>query len=342
MTGSTRRSVALVACLIILAWSTALDPGSAARAAGPSVTPTPTLSASPTPTATYSLKPSDFALMVSPTRLVLGPGHAGTKQEIQVVNRGQSPLTVTAQKRNFSAGLNGSLNYQDTAPYSASTWLTIAPTTFVLPPGATQVVTATVAIPAEPDAGDHQVAIVFLVPAGQTTANVKINRGISIPLFVTVPGPTTDTTTLSGLDAPWFATRGPVQVTATVHNTGTVHHDFRAAAPLTMTAAGSTTAFPDFTVMRDADRDIATTWDPPLLCVCHPSVTMHNADGTIQTASIRVVVFPLLPVATVLVLLLLALVGLRWRRHRSARTATVHDDVDTDLPGSAESGGPGD
>lgn len=126
--------------------------------------------------------------MISPTRIVLGPADVGKTQEIQVVNRGQSPLTVTAQKRNFSAGLNGSLNYQDTAPYSASGWLTIAPNSFVLAPGATQVVTASVTVPPAPDAGDHQVAIIFLVPATQTTANVKINRGISIPMFVTVPG----------------------------------------------------------------------------------------------------------------------------------------------------------
>jgi P pilus assembly chaperone PapD len=335
MTGVMRRSVALTACLFVLAWSSALDPGSAASAAGPTVVPTPSASPTPTTTTTYKLKSSDFALMVSPTRIVLGPADAGTKQEIQVVNQGREPLTVTAQKRNFSAGLSGSLNYQESAPYSASEWVNVAPTTFELAPGATQVVTATVTVPSAPDAGDHQVAIVFLVPATQTAANVKINRGISIPMFVTVPGPTTDTTTLSGLDAPGFATRGPVRVTATMHNTGTVHHDFRAAEPLIMTAAGSTTAFPDFTVMRGADRNIETVWDPPILCVCHPSVTMHNADGTSQTASIRVVVFPVLPVAAAVVLLLLALVGFRWRRGRSGRLAA---DTGTDTDAGSDPG----
>jgi P pilus assembly chaperone PapD len=337
MTGIVRRSLALAGCLVVLAWSSALDPGSAASAAGPTVEPTPTTTASPTTTTSYKLKSSDFALTISPTRIVFGPADAGTKQEIHVVNQGQDSLTVTAQKRNFSAGVNGSLNYQESAPYSASQWVTISPTTFVLAPGATQVVTATVAVPSAPDAGDHQVAIVFLVPAGRTTANVKINRGISIPMFVTVPGPTTDTTTLSGLDAPGFATRGPVRVTATVHNTGTVHHDFRAADPLIMSAADSTTAFPDFTVMRGADRDIETMWDPPILCVCHPSVSMRNADGTIQTASIRVVVFPVLPVTAVVVLLLLALLGLRWRRGHAPQPATPDAE-----PGPTTTGGPAD
>lgn len=335
MTGRLRRGSATTAMLLLLGWFSAVALGPAAHAAGPSVTPSASPSASPTTTTSYKLKTSDFALMVSPTRMVLGPADAGTKQEIQVVNQGQAPLTVTAQKRNFSTGLNGSLNYRESAPYSASGWVTLAPTTFVVAPGATQIVTATVAVPTAPDVGDHQVAIVFLVPAGKTTANVKINRGISIPLLVTVPGPTTDTTTLSGLDAPGFATRGPVRVTATVHNTGTVHHDFRAAEPLTMTAGGSTSAFPDFTVMRGADRDIATAWDPPILCVCHPSVTMLNADGTSETASIRVVVFPVLPVATVVVLLLLALIGFRWRRGRSGRLVP-DNDPDTDMNTDAD------
>jgi len=266
MTDVLRRGRAVTACLLMLGWFSVVATGPAAYAAGPSATPTTTASstrsptASPTGTPTYKLKSTEFALMISLTRIVLGPADVGKTQEIQVVNRGQSPLTVTAQKRNFSAGLNGSLNYQDTAPYSASTWVTIAPTSFVIPSGGTQVVTASVAVPPAPDVGDHQVAIIFLVPAAQTTANVKINRGISIPMFVTVPGPTTDTTTLSGLAAPAFATGGPVHVTATVHNTGTVHRDFRAADPLTMTAAGSSSAFPDFTVMRGADRDIETAW----------------------------------------------------------------------------------
>jgi hypothetical protein len=187
-------------------------------------------------------------------------------------------------------------------------------------PGTAQTVTATITVPAGPEPGDHQVALVFLVPAGKGAGNIKINRGIGTPVYITVPGPIDDSASLSNLSAKGFATRGPVRLTATMNNTGNVHRDFRGATPLKVSGAGTAAPFPDFTVMRGSMRDISTTWNPPLICVCNPTVSFVNAAGTVQSSSVRVIVFPL-PLFGLIVGALLALgivIRVTRRRYRAS------------------------
>ena len=138
-----------------------------------------------------------------------------------------------------------------------------------------------------------------------------------------MPGTTDETSTLSDLAAPGYVLGGSdVAISAKVHDTGTVHRDFRGADRLVVSVDGTDTLFPDFTVMRGSTREISTMWNPPLMCVCHPTLGFANADGSRQSATVRVVVFPLHLVAFTLGgLLLLAvavIIGRRWYR------ATVH------------------
>lgn len=260
--------------------------------------------------------PPDFSLAISPTRLVVERGQAGVPQRIKVMNGGTSEMRVDVTKQNFTGGRDGSLIMAATAPWSASTWVDVTPTKLVIPAGETRVVTARITIPANREPGDHQVALVFLVPAKDTKANVKINRGIGTPVYVTVPGPIDDSATVKALDAGGFATGGPVDITATVKNTGTVHRDFRADTPLRVDASGTAEPFPDFTVMRGATRDIATTWDPPLMCICHPAVSITNAKGEVESKSVRVIVFPWPLVLIILAVLLLIAIAYRLARRR--------------------------
>jgi hypothetical protein len=306
---------AFAAFVLVSLWSVAPASGSVASASGP---PTP-VGSTPTSGTTYPKVDSDFSLTVSPTRLVVGQKDIGKVQKILVVNRGQLPVSVTVQKRNFTGGRDGALVFQEDAPYSASNWVTVSPTSFTVAPGVAQTVTATIKVPAGPEPGDHQVALVFLVPAGKTAGNIKVNRGIGTPVYITVPGPVDDSASLSNLSAKGFAMRGPVTLTATMNNTGTVHRDFRGATPLKVTGAGTAEPFPDFTVMRDSTRDISTTWNPPLICICNPTVSFVNAAGTVQSYSVRVIVLPLPPMGILLGALLLGrlVVVLARRRYHA-------------------------
>jgi len=322
MTTMLRRGTIIASCAIMLGWSAPFASGSEALTSDPRVP----VSDPPTNSTSYRPVPSQFSLTVSPTRVVATQDDLGAVPPILVVNRGHSAVAVTVQKRNFTGGSDGSLIFQKDASYSAAEWVTVGPTSFVIAPGTSQTVTASVIVGASPEPGDHQVAIVFLVPAGKSRANVSINRGIAIPVYVAVSGPTDDSAALSDLDAPGFVMTGDVDVTAKVRNTGTVHHDFRDTTRLHLDVAGTAQAFPDFTVMRGATRDISTTWDPPLMCVCHPAVSIVSADGTVQTSTIRVIVFPLhlLAIAVGLLLVLAFGIWLRRRRRASATTGLHH------------------
>jgi archaellum component FlaG (FlaF/FlaG flagellin family) len=288
-------------------------------------------SGSPSMSTSYTLKPTDFSLLVSPTRLVVRQADQATTQDIRVVNRGQASAQVTVQKRNFTAGVDGSLNYQDDAPYGAAEWLSVGRDSFELTPGSTEVTTVKVTAPEDSEPGDHQVAIVFLVEAGETSANIKINRGIAVPTYITVSGAIDTSASLSNLAAPGFATTGPVPLTATVSNTGTVHRDFRGNESLPIDTAGDRASFPDFTVPRGSVRDISTTWDPPLMCICNPTVQFTNADGTVQSATVRVIVFPLHMLAIFVGLLLVVGLGMLVAR-RSYRANVTKAAVAMNRP----------
>ena len=312
--------------LSVLALAGALTPGVASAAPTPTptssgpVSATPaTSSSSPSSSTSYKRDPGAFSLSVSPARLAFGQKDIGSTQPITVINRGQAPLAVTVQKRSFTVGSDGAIRYQEDAPYSGSSWVTVSPAQVEVEPGKAQVVTATVRAPKTYEPGDHQVALVFVVPAAESGGNIKVNRGIGLPIYITAPGDVVDAVSLSGMSAPGFASGGSVPVTATVTNSGTVHHDFRKPSPLTVSGAGSAEPFPDFTVPRGSVRDIATTWDPPFLCVCHPKVTMTSADGGLQSQTVRVIVFPWPWFAAGLGAVLLLLLIIRTiRRHYQA------------------------
>ena len=281
----------------------------------------------PAPSTSYHTLPADFSLAVTPTRVVVGPSEIDSAHRVQVINRGRDPLDVVVQKRNFVGGTDGSLVFRPGAPWAASSWVTVSPASFRLAPGTAQSVTAHIAKPADAEPGDHQVALVFLVPADPAGAeNVKINRAIAAPMYITVPGPTDDSARLGGLAAPGFVTDGPVELTATVRNTGTVHHDFRGHARLAVDAAGSPASFPDFTVPRGGTRVVRTMWEPPLLCICHPSVSVTKADGSVETVRTQVIVFPwYLFVVLLLVVVLLVVLDIRRRRRRRSRVEARAD-----------------
>jgi hypothetical protein len=255
--------------------------GSGAQASDPAVT-APDVAAGP----------SDFSLTVSPTRLVVGPTDLATPRQVKVINLGGEPLDIEVGKRDFTGAADGTLVFQEAATHSASEWVTYEPASFALPAGATQIVTVTVTVPPSPEPGDHQVSLVFVSPAGEADGNVTINRGIATPLYVTVPGAIDDSASIEDLDVPGFVAGGPVALSATVTNTGTVHRDFRGDDRLTVGGPGSADPFADFTVPRDTERVVSTTWDPPLVCICGPTVSVINADGSVSEVSARVIVFP--------------------------------------------------
>jgi hypothetical protein len=81
------------------------------------------------------------------------------------------------------------------APYSATRWVTTAPERLRL-------------------AAREARALVFVAPAVDRQASIRINRAVGIPMDVQAPGPVDRSVALTGFEAPGFATGGPIRFSA--------------------------------------------------------------------------------------------------------------------------------
>lgn len=273
-----------------------------------------------------------FSLSVSPTRLVIPPGALSATQKFTVINGGRSAFDVTVDKSDFTASENGVLSFRPDAPYAAADWVRADPTRFRLEGGAHRDVTFRVRLPRNAEPGEHQFALIFKVPAGRNAANIRINRGIAAPVFISVPGAASNATEITDLDAPGFAMHGPVALTTRVRDIGTVHRDFRGKGRLYAHVAGTAVGFPDFTVLRDSTREVTAHWKPPVLCVCHATVAIPGPHGTLSEATARIVIFPVYrAAATLAAILVLLLFGLLVRRRYRAKVIATARRMAGDL-----------
>ena len=279
-----------------------------------------------------------FSLEVTPTRLVIPGGAGSAVRKFLVINGGRTPFTVTVQKADFVATENGALNFQPNAPYAAARWADVTPAQFFVPAGTKKTVTFHVNLPDRAEPGDHQLALIFKVPAGRNAANIRINRGIATPVFIAVPGPISRSVEIDRLKAPGFALHGPISLSTRVHDIGTVHRDFRGKGRLHVEVGGGRVAFPDFTVMRDSTRQVTARWNPPLMCVCHATLSVPGPDGTAKAEAVRIIIFPA-HLAAILLAVLLALLLLGWfaRRRYRAHVLAAATALRTDQ-GASEGG----
>jgi hypothetical protein len=258
------------------------------------------------------------SMLVSPTRLALAGDQLSKTQRLQVYNRGRHPIQVNTKIETLAQRRDGSSLPQD-GPWSATHWLTVTPDHFLVQPGHRQWVRVRIQIPAQPEPGDHDLALIFMIPPRSGGGNIHIAAGIGVPVLITVPGQVTDDVSVTGLHAPGFSAGGSVPLTATVREAGNVHHSFRETGHRLEARSGSATVmFPPISVLRDSTITMKTRWDhPPALCICHVSVTVAS-DGHVSEATATVVIFPVVPVASTVgaVLLLLAAFLLVRRHHR--------------------------
>ena len=281
-----------------------------------------------------------FSMTVSPARIVIPQGAAHQEVTYVVSDSGAEDLAVTVVTGEISQRPDGGVVFAPAARGSAAAWVTPSPRTFSLKPGESQSVLVAVDIPTNPDAGDHQVGLTFLVPIQGSAGNVNINRGIGTQMLIAVPGPVVHDVSFGGLTGPWFADGGPIPLTLTVTNRGTVHDDYYDPTGVQGSASGGRVAFNDFSVLRETTRTVAGTWgNPPLLCWCTVRAYGDNGNGGTVIASTRVFVFPF----RILVGLLVASVGLylartELRNRGQVRAATARAELEAKLEEARRAG----
>ncbi|MEV4525536.1 hypothetical protein [Streptosporangium sp. NPDC049304] len=261
----------------------------------------------------------DFSLTVSPARLVVGPEEIGKPQSFHVANKGRSPVEVVVDRASFAVDRTGRMVFERDTPRSAAGWLRVTPAAFRLAPGAERSVTVRIDPPPRPEHGGHQVALLFAVPTDSGGNDIKLDRVIGTPIYLTVPGPIDTSVRLGDLaTSGGLATGGPVDFTVTVDNVGTVHRDFFAPRGLKVAVNGYDVPFPDFTLPRGASRTVTARWaNPPFMCVCRATVSISGIGWT-STQSTVLIILPL-RLLGVLFVVAVALYVLAWLPRRRVR-----------------------
>lgn len=268
-----------------------------------------------------------LSMAISPPRLTVPAGQVTKIQRLEIENRGSAPLHVHTELSAFVQRADGSITLQPSTPYSAVTWIKITPARFQVRPGAKRFIRIRIHVPAHPEPGDYHLAIVFLVPQASHQGSIHVAEGIGVPTLITVPGPVIDKVHIVTLAAPNFSAGGPIPITATIRESGDVHHSFRGARNrLAAVADGARVLFPPLTVLRGSTVNFTTHWDkPPAICICHITTTVTS--GRLRTAaSATVIIFPVVPAMTGLgVLTLLVLTFLLARRRQRHRLTAAYE-----------------
>lgn len=171
---------------------------------------------------------------VSPTVVELErrPGRAALGT-IGVELRGERNRRFRVLVQDIRHQSDGSQAYEPPSgsPFSASSWIAVVPARFAGAPNRSQPVQFRVRVPPGAEPGDHIASLTVqrLSPGeGATAAPVE---AVSVRLEVRVAGRVRPGAEITDLDVPAIAGRGPVQVGATVRNTGNVTLDLDRGDP---------------------------------------------------------------------------------------------------------------
>jgi hypothetical protein len=283
-----------------------------------------------------------LAMLVSPPRLTIAGRQLSRVDRLEIENRGSIPLKVHTRIETLAQRSDGSSVPEQSASYSATGWIKVVPSQFSVLPGARRVVHVHIQVPAHPEPGDHDLAIILLVPPRPGKGNIRIAEGIGVPVLITAPGQVTDDVSVTGLHPPGFSAGGAIALAATIRESGNIHHSFRGPHGRLEAKAGSAEVlFPPFTVLRGSTVTARTTWaNHPAMCICHITVAVTSG-GHRTTATATVIIFPVVPagLATGTLVALLA-AFLLFRRSQQRRLAAAYQ-AGRGLPGAGGHPSPG-
>lgn len=218
-----------------------------------------------------ALAGAQVAVEVSPLRVELTTKAGGTHtQAVTLTNQGTDAVRVRARIEEWFLSKDGTPQFKPTggdAPFSASAWVRLAPPEQVIDPAKGGTVRFTTTVPPGTAEGGYHAAILFefgpatgdLVGRGR---DVVFRSRVATLVYVTVGSPPAviDLTDLR----PHRPEGQPVQILATLHNTGRGH--VRTKGKLAIyDGAGKMVReveVPNVPVLPDSERDVAIPTAP--------------------------------------------------------------------------------
>lgn len=126
-----------------------------------------------------------LALTATPTRVTLT---GAQRSMLAVRNPGMSPVVVDVARTGFLLDRRGRPHIAPRdVPRAATTWISVRPARFVLPPGSTRALTVTSRPPRRAEPGDHD-ALVLLTTRPRRGAGVAVRMRIGVVVVVRAPG----------------------------------------------------------------------------------------------------------------------------------------------------------
>lgn len=162
-------------------------------------------------------------------RVTIEPGKSYT-DTITVINPNDFPIGVKPEVENISGGEEGSINlYEYDVPYGLMAWIQIDKTPFTLEAQERRQMPFSINIPLNGEPGGHYGAILFRgipPPAGPGAGSaVGISGRVGSVILVEVPGDVKEGGEIYEFKGPSYVSRGPVEFTFKVKNTGNTHFD---------------------------------------------------------------------------------------------------------------------
>ncbi len=208
------------------------------------------------------------------------------------------------------------------SPFSASSWISVTPSSFPGGPDRVQPVQYRIGVPTNAQPGDHLAALVFeRLPRGLADATAAPVEAVAARLTIEVRGRIRPRAKIVAVEAPGIADGGPVDLEALIRNTGNVTIDLDRGdggaievldgddVKETMPLAGQ--IFPGST------RAFRASWDDPPLFGSFDARAEIETRGRHFDESSGFLVIPWRKiVALVLAVTAIALLYRAWRRRR--------------------------
>ncbi len=287
-------------------------------------------------TASAAAAPGLRTLMLFPAKMEyeLVPGKS-VSHTVQVVNRGDSILHVTGFVSDYTVGSSNTFHFLPPGDlsYSASKWITLGATDFVLKPQESRAVTITVSTPATVEPGGHYAAVLF-----QTTPNSRM-RGVGIVARIgtlILCSPADGVGVIRNGEIVSFPTSNPwllQDVTSRVvfRNSGNVHLTLQGEVVFHSLFGGEVgrVALPSITTLPRSDRDMDVAWKGPWFGILRAQAQvrygkdLNTFDVKRDSPSVWLVIVPWPLILLLLAVTIIAVAKGRSKKRRAVREHAV-------------------
>lgn len=288
------------------------------------------------PGAVQAATSQSFQISPPTSNYAAAPG-GSVKGVIKVTNLTDAAISLKVGKENFAAkGEEGEVELVDAADplYSLAPWFVLGATALDVPARATKEVPYTIAVPAGAEPGGRYGSIVFnsvppKLPSGVSGASVQ--QTLAALVFLRINGQAKENLEMASFAADKsFYEYGPVNLTARLKNTGTVHE--KATGTITIYnmfgMKVDTIKLDEHFVIPGAIRRLHNTWAPKgynkfLLGTYHANLSAAYGDGKTVSATTSFTVIPWKLLGAILLTLIFVFVVF-WRgRKRLAKAARI-------------------